>query len=151
MLACSFAKMLLLHIDKQDVNFLRNVAVFRELNQRNAVRASINEAPLKDRQMRRIASDLNISDYVQRYGRNTSFETIEKVEVDFGLNCRIWREKRLSIDNVRRRTVELVWEGPNIEGLNIDLFAKGFDPFIHREFNEFSLIVNLTQFPNLLK
>ena len=143
--------MLLLHIDKQDVNFLRNIAVFREIHQRNAVRASISQAPLKDRQLRKIVSDLNISDYVQRYGQNISFETIEKVEVDFGLNCRIWREKRSSIDNVRQRTVELIWEGPNIEGLKIDLFAKEFDPFIHREFGEFSLILNLTQFLRVKK
>ena len=132
-----------LPVDKQDINFLKNVALFREIQSKNQFRESTGQIPLSNQKIKELKSTLNISSYIETYGRNITFEVVERVESDYGLRCRFWREKRITAN---KKSVELIREGENIEGDEINLFAKSFDPFNNPDFTEFSLILNLEEF-----
>ena len=132
-----------LPVDKQDINFLKNVALFREIKNKNEFRESTNQIPLSNQRIRELKRTLNITSYVKEYGRDINFDVVERVESDFGLRCRFWREKRLT---AVKRSVELIREGENLDGEEINLFAKSFDPFNNQDFTEFSLILDLEAF-----
>ena len=134
--------MLLLELKKHNLNFFKNLALLREINSRNEFRQSTQRNPLDDRQIRALRADIDISGYLMRFGSTVNFAVIDKIEKDLKVRTKIWRGKRVK----QKWSVELVWESDNLDGLELNLYTKNFDPFVDQNFDDFSLILNLEDF-----